>query len=255
MKHRDEEDKATFRNKFTADPALVWKIHGRFHCSKSWSRKIPQASSFGNRVYVIKLTRSQNFTIELQLLWHRRLWKLWMKWGLRNSMKWMCFDNTHSNTGVKGGVFVLLESWIGWVDFFLTWLVTTTFEIMLEKIFSLHDVSKSSNMKIFRHLKDYWPKIDRTSFSTVIKDEVTSAASTSCKEDVMEYAVAQLEWFHPRDDYYCELFEYTIIFLEYILSRWVPLRYPGTIHRARLDGYRAIYSIKMWLFRNQYNPM
>ena len=115
MKHRDEEDKKShFRTKCTADPALGWKIRGGFHCYMSLSRKIPQVSSVGVRTNVIKLVRSQNFTIELQLLWHWPLWKQWTKWGLRNSVKGMCFDNKALNTGVKGGVCVLLESKIGW---------------------------------------------------------------------------------------------------------------------------------------------
>ena len=57
----------------------------------------------------------------------------------------------------------------------------------------------------------------------------------------MEYAVAQLERFHPRDDYYCELLECTIIFLECIPPRGVPLRYPGSIHRAHLDVYGHLF--------------
>ena len=82
------------------------------------------------------------------------------------------------------------------VDIFLTWL-----EIMLEKIFNLHDVSKSTNMKIVNHFRGYWPKLDQTSLSTGIADEVTSAVITSCKKNVTEYAVAQLERFFRRDDY------------------------------------------------------
>ena len=52
----------------------------------------------------------------------------------------------------------------------------------------------------------------------------------------MEHALVQLERFHLRDVYYRELLECTIIFLECIPPRGVPVRYPGTIHCARLDG-------------------
>ena len=87
MKHRDEEDKATIEQ--SVPLILYWngKIHGEFHCSMSWSRKIPRASSFGVPTNVLNLAGFQNFAIELQLLWHRRLWKQWTKWGLRNSVK------------------------------------------------------------------------------------------------------------------------------------------------------------------------
>ena len=73
---------------------------------------------------------------------------------------------------------------------------------------------------------DTCPKIDQTFFTTAIEDEVISAAITSCKEDVMVYAITLLERFHPRDAYHCELMDCTIIALKCIPPRGIPSWYP-----------------------------
>ena len=73
------------------------------------------------------------------------------------------------------------------------------------------------------------------------------------KDDVIIFALGQLEKFQPRDDY-CELLELTIIFLGGTPHREIRFRYPGAIHRARWMA-RAIYSLKMWLFLKQYEPL
>jgi hypothetical protein len=61
------------------------------------------------------------------------------EWGLRNCIKGLCFDTTASNTGRKGGVCILLENEI---DRELLNLACRHHisEIMLEKVFSVHDV-------------------------------------------------------------------------------------------------------------------
>jgi len=52
------------------------------------------------------------------------------------------------------------------------------------------------------------------------------------KDDVIMFALGQLEKFQPRDDY-CELLELAIIFLGDTPPRGIRLQYPDAIHRAR----------------------
>ena len=52
------------------------------------------------------------------------------------------------------------------------------------------------------------------------------------KDDVIMFALGQLEKFQPRDDY-CELLELAIIFLGGTRPRGIRLRYSDAIHRAR----------------------
>ena len=170
-------------------------------------------------------------------------------WGLCDHIKGLCFDTTASNTGAKNGVCIKLELDIGRELLNLACRHHVC-EIMLEKVFSLHDVSKSPNIEIFGHFRDYWPRIDQNAFSTAMEDDSTAAVVTPWKDAVIHFAVAQLGEFQPRDDYR-ELLELTIIFLGSTPPRGVKFQFPGALHRARWMA-RAIYSIKMYLFRDQF---
>lgn len=123
------------------------------------------------------------------------------EWKLRSRIKGLCFDTTASNPGTKGGVCIRLETEIGQQLLNLACCHHVP-EIMLEKVFSIHDVSKFPNMELFGHFKDFWPQIDQASFSTALEDESTAAVIAPWK-DIIKFAIAQLECFQPRDDY-CE---------------------------------------------------
>ena len=174
------------------------------------------------------------------------------EWGLRDRIRGLCFDTTASNTGIHGGVCVLLENDIGREMLHLACRRHVS-EIVLAKVYSLCDVSKSPNLELFSNFKDFWPQIDQCSFSTAMDDENMAALIAPWREGIIVFAVAELEKFHPRDDYR-ELLELTIIFLGSAPPRGISFRYPGAVHRARWMA-RAIYAIKMWLFRKQYEPL
>ena len=63
---------------------------------------------------------------------------------------------------------------------------------MLTNVFSIHDVSKSPNMELFRHFKDFWPHVDQALFSTAMEDESTAMMIAPWKDNVIEFATAQL---------------------------------------------------------------
>lgn len=54
----------------------------------------------------------------------------------------------------------------------------------------------------------------------------------------------------PRDDYR-ELLELTLIFLGKMCHREIKFRLPGAMHQARWMS-KAIYSLKVWMFRSQF---
>ena len=173
-------------------------------------------------------------------------------WGLRDRIKGLCFDTTSSNTGTKNGTCIQLEEELGrqLVNLACRHHIS---EIILEKVFSIEDVSKSPNMELFGHFKDFWPRIDQKSFCTAAEENTLASIIAPWKDNVIKFALAQLNKFQPHDDY-CELLELSIIFLGGTPERGIRFRYPGAIHRARWMA-RAIYSIKMWLFRKQYEPL
>ena len=105
------------------------------------------------------------------------------EWGLHNRIKGLCFDTRASNTESKGGVCILLN---------LACRHHIS-EIMLEKVFSINDVSKSPNMEIFGHFREFWTRIDQASFSTSKDEESMKAIVTPWKDNVIEFARNQLE--------------------------------------------------------------
>lgn len=171
------------------------------------------------------------------------------EWNLRNRIKGLCFDTTASNTGTKNGVCVQLETEFGQQLLNLACRHHIS-EIMLEKVYGIHDVLRSPNLELFGNFKDFWPRIDQAAFSTAMNDEGTAAVISPWKDGVIQFATTQLNQFQPRDDY-CEILELSIVFLGGVPPRGIKFRYPGAIHRARWMA-RAMYSIKMWLFRKQY---
>src|SRR6218665_1994105 len=119
-------------------------------------------------------------------------------------------------------------------------------ELILAHVFSLHDVSKYPSIEIYTRFKEYRPPIDRTGYFTAL-----AAVIAPWKDSVIAFAIFQLKEFKSRDDYR-ELLELTTMFFGGISSRGIHFRYPCAVHCAGWMA-RAIYSIKMVLFRSQCN--
>src|SRR6218665_2406447 len=124
-------------------------------------------------------------------------------------------------------------------------------ELILAHVFSLHDVSKYPSIEICTRFKEYRPPIDRAGYCTPLEDDSLAAVIAPWKDSVIAFAIFQLKEFKSRDDYR-ELLELTTMFFGGISPRGMHFRYPGAVHCVRWMA-RAIYSIKMVLFRSQYN--
>ena len=93
------------------------------------------------------------------------------EWRLKDRISGLCFDTTASNTSLKGGVCVLIERELERDLLNLACRHHVT-EIVQEKVFGLYDTSsKSPNIELFHHFKEYWPRVDQTSFRTAMDDE------------------------------------------------------------------------------------
>src|SRR5688572_25265174 len=160
----------------------------------------------------------------------------------------MCFDTTVSNTGCKGGVCIKLEAELG-KDLLNIACRHHVSEIVLEKVFSLHDSARSPKLAIFSHFHDFWPQIDQAKYRTAMDYKDAAQRVTEIRDDVITFALQQLSAENHRDDYK-ELLGLTVIFLRGIPPKGIKFRYPEAFHRARWMA-RAIYAIKMWLFKDQ----
>lgn len=172
-------------------------------------------------------------------------------WGITEQVKCMSFDTTSVNTGLSRGACVLLEQKLGKE---MLWLACRhhIFEIMLEAVVvkSL-GVSSGPDILLFKRFKTSWSSIDRTFYQTSINDPSIDQKIKDNALEIIEFSQNQLNDFQPRDDYK-ELLELAIVFLGDVPKRGVHFRAPAGLHRARWMA-KAIYSIKIYLFRDQFN--
>ncbi|KAK3928606.1 Aconitate hydratase, mitochondrial [Frankliniella fusca] len=170
-------------------------------------------------------------------------------WKIKNNIRSVSFDTTSVNTGWKNGAAVGVERALG-RD--LIWLPCRhhVYERVLEDVY--HEVmgpSLGPEVGIFRTLQKKWESIDKTQYITYATYAISRRALQGDREAIIKFCEEHITGSQPRDDY-LEFLELTILFLGGIPSSGVRFRPPGPIHSARWMA-KAIYSIKMCLFRKQ----
>ena len=110
--------------------------------------------------------------------------------------------------------------------------------------------SKGPDIRIFKRFRSQWQFVDRSSYQTAASDADISRSVSGVASDVITFANAQLEQFQPRDDYQ-ELLQLTVICLGGMLAKDVSFKAPAGLHPARWMA-NAIYSLKIWIFRQQF---
>ena len=180
--------------------------------------------------------------------------KVLQEWGLVNRVSAMCFDTTSSNTGRINGSCVLLEHKL---DKDLLYLACRhhILELVLASVFKESSAAASSgpDVAIFKRFQQSWSYIAQNCYDSGDQHQLVSHAVADTKDAVVEFVLGQLSdgKTQPRDDYR-ELLELTLIFLGVTPPRGVKFMAPGAFHQARWLS-KAIYSIKIWLFRNQFS--
>ncbi|KAE9530083.1 hypothetical protein AGLY_011545 [Aphis glycines] len=152
-------------------------------------------------------------------------------WGLTDNVQALCCVTTASNTGRLKGACILLEQklkrdilYLPCRHHILEIVLRSAFEIKID-IASAPDVPISKHTFVFQSLQHL-------------------------KEELLIFCINQLKQYQPRDDYK-ELLELTIIVLGQTPPNGIFFKVPGPIHHARWTS-KAIYSIKIFLFRNEF---
>lgn len=167
------------------------------------------------------------------------------KWGLIESVEVLCCDTTNSNLGCKAGAAVILEQKLDKDILYLPCRHHIS-EVMLAACFILI-VPKSTgpNVTMFEKFKNEWSEIDSSKFQSglakinpLLKDKIKDI-----KSFIQDYLKKEL----PRSDYK-ELLELSLLFLG---EKDIKIRKPGACSNARWMS-KAIYCIKMYLFRKVY---
>ena len=144
----------------------------------------------------------------------------------------MCFDTTAANTGPRNGACVLLEQKM---DKDMPWLACRhhVLELVLEAVV-LHSLGSSTgpDILLFKRFQKYWASIDKTKFQTVISDAYSAQVVADTADDMIAFALDQLQKFQPRDDYR-KLLELAVVFLGGVPVKGISFKSPAGIHRTR----------------------
>lgn len=171
-------------------------------------------------------------------------------WHVEDSVRVMCFDTTASNTGRSAGACVILEQLLGrhLLHFACRHHI---FEIMLGSVFQeCFGSSGAPEIGLFKRFQVQWENICKDNFEDVMTDDFILSELGDIREDVIRFCNLQLQQSHPRDDYQ-EFLDIMLIFLRSESCHGKKFRAPGPMHQARWMA-KAIYSIKVWLFRSQF---
>ncbi|XP_029708295.2 uncharacterized protein LOC109401706 [Aedes albopictus] len=174
--------------------------------------------------------------------------KLLEEKGIENSIKGICYDTTAANSGIQNGSVVLLEKLIGRSLLRLP-CRHHILELILEAVFTKVFSEKSSGpeITIFKRFQKEWPGINKDSYK---------GAKDLISPKLIPAYLKSIETLHHmkkiRADYQ-EFIELTALLLgvETLNGSQIKIKSPGAMHRARWMS-RALYSLKMYLFREQF---
>ncbi|XP_074114153.1 uncharacterized protein LOC141537206 [Cotesia typhae] len=172
------------------------------------------------------------------------------EWGIIKYVKAMCFDTTAVNTGIHNGTCKEIEKILGRE---LIWLSCRhhIFEIVLRGAFEVFwPVSSGPNVQMFGRFKKFWDDIDITNYKSGVEDAVVADIISNKKDEISSFITKSLQLLQPRDDYK-ELLELSLIFLGEMPQEKISFKRPGAVHHARWMA-KAIYSLKMYLFRDEF---
>jgi hypothetical protein len=127
-------------------------------------------------------------------------------------------------------------------------------EIIIGHVFDVSlGCSSGPDVQLFVRFKNYWSFIDVSQFETGYDDNETSYILSECQTtvgEVVKFAQTALETALPRDDYR-EFLELVLVFLGEKPDHGVRFMQSGAHRRARWMA-KINYSLKIWMFRQQF---
>lgn len=118
-----------------------------------------------------------------------------------NNVKALCCDTTSSNMGYLNGAATILQQMLERDILYLP-CRHHIFKVILRSVFDIKMPSFSGpNVPIFKHFKEFWPKIDKTRFKTEFQVENIRQILQQKKTEIVNFIDTSLKMQHPRDDY------------------------------------------------------
>lgn len=177
-----------------------------------------------------------------------------LDWNVQEKVMAMCFDTTASNTSTSIGACAVLEQKLnrhllhfGCRHHIMELLVGAAFKSTVEP------VTSAPNILLFERFRTTWADLDHESFELGISDpEVVKYFPDNIRNGLINFIKDQIQnkVENTRHDY-IEFLKLSLLFLgEKIPEYRIPK--PGAVSRARWMG-KNNYSLKIFLFRNQFN--
>lgn len=170
------------------------------------------------------------------------------QWNIVDSVKSMCFDTTSHNTGVDNGACTLLQKKMD------KKLVSYPcrhhmLEVVLRAIFELKlSPSSGPNVSIFERFAQQWDTLDHNSWKNGLEDDIVRSSINQVEQEAIKrFCYEQLTVLHSRNDYK----EFLQLALMFLGAERYTFCTPGPTSNARWMS-KAIYSLKMFLFREQF---
>lgn len=124
------------------------------------------------------------------------------------------------------------------------------YELVLRCVFEAKfGKTTGPDVQIFKKFEDFWKTVDQKSYEIGINDSYVNESLQNSKDSILNFCFKHLKKDQIRRDYQ-EFLELVIIFLGGKLSKDILFRPPGPVHHARWMA-KAIYSLKIYLFRNE----
>ena len=173
------------------------------------------------------------------------------EWAVSDCVIGLCCDTTASNLGYRNGAAVILETLL---DRFLLYFPCRhhTFELVLRGVFEvLIPGTTGPEVPIFVRFQKNWSQIDVKKFRPGILDPVVMEVLKDKLESIESNIRYNLTLNLARDDYK-ELLCLSLLFIGIEPYENYSIKKPGAMHHARWMS-KAIYSLKIFLFRNEFD--
>lgn len=235
------------KGKFEAKHATVhWDTKSMSMSENQKVERIPILVSQESGVQLLGVPPIKNATGELMA---EAVYNTLREWNALQSIEWVSFDTTNSNTGSTKGAILLLERSMRKKLLKLA-CRHHVYEVILRGVFELKfGVATGPTVSLFEKFQRKWGSIGKTKYKPGIQDSTVRKilSDTSC--EIISFCEQKLEEKVVRDDYK-EFLELTLIFLGHNADN-IKFRLPGPMHHARWIS-KALYALKIFMFLSEF---
>lgn len=212
--------------------------------------RLPVIVSYGEKEQLLGVPKVEDGKGKGRRIAHA-VYQLLASWHMTHRIQGLSFDTTSTNSGPFSGAAVALERLLEREILYLP-CRHHVYELVLREVFETKMGKTSApGVPCFDRFKQEWDAVKVKPFhSGLIDDQVVRKIPVAMQVGIKKFCLDQLKEKHPRDDYK-EMLQLILLFLGEKLENY-HFRPPGPVSHARWMA-KAIYSLKMFLFRRTFH--